>query len=130
MILGNIIISEHAIQRYRQRVVKHRQLDNEDELTSREIKKMIYNDLYYKNIREIIKFKDDFKFVFTRNNCEFRLEKSADDKSWVMLTVVRYKRMFPHEEPQISDSGEKIYGIRHEIDVRKKQKLEYEVNKK
>ena len=130
MITENIIISDHSIRRYRQRILTHRQI-LDDDIPKHEIKKMIFRDLHYRNIKEIVNFGQDYKFVFTKKHEEFRFEKSFDRKSWVLLTVVRYKRMFPHEDYVISEeTGDKIYGIKHEIKVRKEQKIEYEEGKR
>lgn len=130
MITENIIISDHSIKRYRQRILTHRQI-LDDDIPKHEIKKMIFKDLHYKNVKEIVNFGQDYKFVFTKKHEEFRFEKSFDRNSWVLLTVVRYKRMFPHEDYVIyEETGDKIYGIKHEIKVRKEQKIEYEEGKR
>lgn len=124
MIIGSIIITKHSIKRYRERILPHYGID--EDIENSEVIKMIYKDLNYKAIKEIVYFGDKLKFVFTRQNKEFRFEKSNDGKRWILLTVVRYKRMFPHEEPLEDAKGNKHYGINHEIEYRKKQKIKYE----
>lgn len=126
MIFGDIIITKHSIKRYRERILPHYGIDKD--ISDGEVIKMMYKDLNYRSIKEIVNFGNDLKFVFTRNHKEFRFEKSNNGKRWVLLTVVRYRRMFAHEEPLEDAKGIKQYGINHEIEYRKKQKIKYEKN--
>lgn len=127
MIFGHIIFSDHAIERYRERILKHKNLDME--MDRKDVIKLILRDISYKNIKKIVNY-GNYKFVFTRYNCEFRFERSHDNKSWVLLTVVRYKRLLPFEEPlhiEDLDEGNIVYGIHTAIKIREKKKREFEM---
>lgn len=129
MIFGKIYCSPHAIERFRKRIMSHRQLLNE-ESDSETIKKIL-REIDFKNVMKIVSFGDKYKFVFTKRNTELRFEKSRNGKFWVLVTCVRYQRMIESEEPlSLNDiKGKKSYGIRTAIKIREMQKLEFE-NKK
>lgn len=137
LIFGYIIFSQHAIDRYKTRVLKRREIGY-NELSDKKIKNIILREVSFKNVRRIISFGNDYKFVFTKNNLEFRFErsKSKHTESWVLTTVVRYNRVLPWEEPLIVDfdnveKGEvKNMGIKVAMDIREKQKINYESRKK
>lgn len=128
MLFGNIVFTSHAIEKYRERVLTHK---NIEDLSDKQIKKLILRDVSFKNVREIVNFGDEYKFVFTRYNCEFRFKKINND-NWLLMTVIRYKRIMKWEELDYYDlenmTKEEIKnaGIGAAIQVRKNKKLEYE----
>lgn len=129
MIFGKIYCSPHAIERFRSRIMVHRQMLNEE--TDKETIKKIYREIDFKNVMKIVTFGDKYKFVFTKRHTELRFEKSRNGKFWVLVTCVRYKRMTESEEPLSPKfiNGKNSYGIRTAIEIRERQKLEFE-NKK
>ena len=137
LIFGYVIFSQHAIDRYKTRVLKRKEIGY-NELSDKKIKNKILQEVSFKNVRRIVSFGNDYKFVFTKSNLEFRFErsKSKHAESWVLTTVVRYNRVLPWEEPLVIDfenvkKGEvKNMGIKVAIDIREKQKLKYESGKR
>lgn len=129
MIFGKIYCSPHAIERFKIRIMAHRQLLNEE--SDSEIIKKIHREIDFKNVMKIVSFGDKYKFVFTKRNTELRFEKSRNGKFWVLVTCVRYPRLTKSEEPlSLNDiKDKKLYGIRTAIKIREKQKIEFE-NKK
>ena len=132
MMFGHVIASEHSIKRYKERILSRKSEVKDDSRSA--IIKMILRDVSYRNIKEMVTFGDKYKFVFTNNNCEFRFEKSYDGKSWVLLTVIKYRKMFAFEEYQtleefraLKDSKDsKHVGAHTAINLRKEQKEKYE----
>lgn len=126
MIFGRVHISPHAIERYKERIMSHRHIA-ENEPNS-EISKRIYKEIDLRNTIKTVNFGDKYKFIFTKSNTEFRFEKSRDGKKWIMVTCVRYPRLLASEEPlSINDlDGNTTYGIRTAIKIREKQKNEFE----
>jgi|SRR5699024_7084190 len=125
LIRGKIYFTNHSIKRYKDRVLTHRQFDDED-LTDNDIKKMIKKDINYRQIKEIVDI-DNMKFVFTNNHFEFRFERTKDN-GWLLITVIRYKRLMPHQEPPIEEylkNTKQESGIRTAIAIRKRQKQRY-----
>lgn len=123
-----ILISDHCIERYRERIMSHRRW-NDPESKQETIKK-INREIDPRNILKVVYYGDDYKFVFTKKHTEFRFEKSNDRKFWVLVTCVRYTRLLASEEPcdieQIREGH--IYGIRTAIKIREKKKIMYESN--
>src|SRR5690625_482005 len=103
MLSGKIYLTRHAVDRYKERVLAHKKIDyvNED-ISYKEIKIMTMHEIKAKNVIECVSI-DDMKFIFTKTNCEYRLERSHDNKGWRLLTVIRYKRTTPNEEPLLED---------------------------
>ena len=127
MIFGKIYCSPHAIDRFRTRIMTHRQLLNEE--SDRETIKKIYREIDFKNVLKIVTFGDKYKFVFTKRSTELRFEKSRNGKFWVLVTCVRYDRLLQTEEPlDIKDIRGSYYkyGIRTAISIREKQKERFE----
>lgn len=129
MIFGKIYCSPHAIERFKKRIMSHRQLLEEE--SDEEIIKKIHREIDFRNVMKIVSFGDKYKFVFTKRNTEFRFEKSMNGKFWVLVTCVRYPRLIKSEEPISLDDikGKKYFGIRTAIEIREKQKIAFE-NKK
>lgn len=117
MIFGKVYFSDHAIERYRQRVLSHKNLD--ESMPKKDVISMIFRDIDYKHVKEIVSFKDEYKFVFTRHNTEFIFKREKN--IWLLITVIRYKRFMSYE--RAPKSKESIY---FNIENRKKQKIEYE----
>lgn len=128
MIFGKVNISPHAVERYKERVMTHRQLDIS--LPKKEIIKIILKEIDLKNTIKTITFGDKFRFIFTKSNTEFRFEKSRDGHYWIMVTCVRHARLLASEEPISIDDldGSTPYGIRTAILIREKQKIDWEKN--
>lgn len=129
MIFGKIYCSPHAIERFKNRIMSHRQLLDEE--NDAEIIKKIHREIDFGNVIKIVTFGDKYKFVFTKRNTELRFEKSRNGKFWVLVTCVRYPRLIKSEEPISLDDikGKKYFGIRTAIEIREKQKIDFE-NKK
>lgn len=134
MLLGmkKMIVSNHAFERYEERVLSHRNIGTE-ELSQQDLRRYITNEVQDKNIIEIVSFGDKFKFVFTKYNCEYRFEWDERQEAWVMLTVIRYKRVLPHLEASsmedLLENGEHLErGIRTAIEIRKYQKELWDAN--
>lgn len=134
MLLGmkKMIVSNHAFERYEERVLSHRNIGTE-ELSQQDLRRYITNEVQDRNIIEIVSFGDKFKFVFTKYNCEYRFEWDERQKAWVMLTVIRYKRVLPHLEASsmedLLENGEHLErGIRTAIEIRKYQKELWDKN--
>lgn len=129
MIFGKIYCSPHAIDRFKKRIMSHRQLLDEE--SDSEIIKKIHREIDFKNVMKIVNFGDKYKFVFTKRNTELRFEKSMNGKFWVLVTCVRYPRLMESEEPlSLNDiKNKKYFGIRTAIEIREKQKIDFE-NKK
>lgn len=129
MIFGKIYCSPHAIERFKNRIMSHRQLLDEE--NDAEIIKKIHREIDFRNVIKIVTFGDKYKFVFTKRNTELRFEKSRNGKFWVLVTCVRYPRLIKSEEPISLDDikGKKYFGIRTAIEIREKQKIDFE-NKK
>ena len=124
MLRGKVYLTRHAIDRYKERVLAHKKIDyvNED-IGYKEIKRMVMHDIKAKNVIECVSI-DDMKFIFTKTNCEYRFERSEDNKGWRLLTVIRYKRMMPNEEPLIEDYINNPHlqsGVRTALAIRKRQ---------
>lgn len=121
-----IHVSDHCIERYRERIMAHRHW-NEPETKTETIKK-IKREIDPRNILKVVYYGDDYKFVFTKKHTEFRFEKSNDRKFWVLVTCVRYTRLLASEEPcnieQIREGH--VYGIRTAVKIREKKKKMYE----
>lgn len=75
----DFIITDHAIQRYKERV------DDEEKDVIRRIKR----DLYFKKIRRIVN-NGNVRHVFTANSKEFIFVK--DKKKWILKTVIKRNR--------------------------------------
>lgn len=134
MLLGmkKMIISNHAYERYKERVLSHRNI-NHEELSQQDMHRYINNEIKDRNIIEIISFGNKFKFVFTKYHCEYRFEWDERQKTWVMLTVIRYKRVLPHLEASsmedLLENGDDIErGTRTAIEIRKYQKELWDKN--
>lgn len=129
MIFGKIYCSPHAIERFKNRIMSHRQLLDEE--SDEEIIKKIHREIDFRNVMKIVSFGDKYKFVFTKRNTELRFVKSRNGKFWVLVTCVRYPRLIKSEEPISLDDikGKKYFGIRTAIEIREKQKIDFE-NKK
>lgn len=128
MLLGmkKMIITNHAQERYKERVLAHRNI-NPDDLSSKDLHRYIRNEVNDRNIIAIVSFGDKFKFVFTKYQCEYRFEWDERQKAWAMLTVIRYKRVLAHLEARDMDdfleNGDFLErGIRTAIEIRKYQK--------
>ena len=94
---------------------------------------LINKEIKDRNIIEIISFGNKFKFVFTKYHCEYRFEWDSRQKTWVMLTVIRYKRVLPHLEASsmedLLENGDDIErGTRTAIEIRKYQKELWDKN--
>lgn len=116
MTFGKVFFSAHAIERYRQRVLTHKNMNTE--IPKKDVISMIYRDIDYKHIKEIVSFANDYKFVFTRHSTEFIFKN--ENGTWILITVIRYKRYLAFEDLQNKES------IFNSIKNRKKQKIEYE----
>lgn len=133
LIFGHIIFSDHAIHRYKTRYLEHKGFGY-DELSIEDIKGRILKQVSFRNVKKIVNFGDEFKFVFTKNNLEFRFKRSnsKNKDTWILQTVVRYVRVLPWEEPididldNVPRGQTQRLGIGVAIKVREKQKLEYE----
>lgn len=128
MLIGmkNITISHHALERYKERVLSHRNI-NPDDLSKKDFDRYIRNEIDDRNVISIVSFGNKFKFIFTKYQCEYRFEWDDSQNSWVMLTVIRYKRVLPHLEAKSMDdfieNGNSLErGIRTAIEIRKYQK--------
>lgn len=122
MLRGKIYFTKHALERYKNRVLTHRCIDQD--ISDKEIKKMIFKDIHIRNIKEVV-YDEDMCYIFTNTHIEFRFEKSKDKKGWILITVIRYKRMLPNEEPTLEEYLQNNYldsGIRTAIALRKRQK--------
>lgn len=122
MLRGKIYFTKHALERYKNRVLTHRCIDQD--IPDKEIKKMIFKDIHIRNIKEIV-YDEDMCYIFTNTHIELRFERSKDKKGWVLITVIRYKRMLPNEEPTLEEYLQNNYldsGIRTAIALRKRQK--------
>ena len=122
MLRGKIYFTKHALERYKNRVLTHRCIDQD--IPDQEIKKMIFKDIHTRNIKEIV-YDEDMCYIFTNTHIELRFEKSKDKKGWILITVIRYKRMLPNEEPTLEEYLQNNYldsGIRTAIALRKRQK--------
>lgn len=121
-----MMISEHCIDRYKERVMTHRRWDQPEPRSVTETK--IKRELNLRNIKKVVNYGDKYKFIFTKQHTEFRFEKSNDGKFWVLVTCVRYPRLLASEEPvdleQIRDGH--IYGIRTAIQIRENKKVLFE----
>lgn len=137
LVFGYIIFSDHAIDRYKTRVLQRKGIGY-NELSLEKIKGNILKDVAFQNVRKIVSFGADYKFVFTRNNLEFRFErsKSKNKETWVLITVVRYNRVLPWEEPldidlsKCKDGEVQKMGIGVAIKIREQQKIKHERGKK
>lgn len=122
----DINISDHSIQRYRERIMSHRHW-NDDEPKSETMKK-IRREIDPRNVLKVVNYGEKYKFIFTKKHTEFRFERSNDRTCWILVTCVRFVRLMESEEPidisQIKRGH--IYGIRTAIKIREKKKLEYE----
>ena len=122
MLRGKIYLTKHALERYKNRVLTHRCIDQD--IPDKEIKKMIFKDIHIRNIKEIV-YDEDMCYIFTNTHIELRFERSKDKRGWVLITVIRYKRMLPNEEPTLEEYLKNNYldsGIRTAISLRKRQK--------
>lgn len=122
----DINFSDHSIERYRERIMRHRHL-LDDEPKSKTIKK-ICREIDPRNVMKVVNYGDDYKFIFTKKHTEFRLERSNDRKFWILVTCVRFVRLMESEEPLSIEEVKRgrVYGIRTAIKIREKKKLEYE----
>lgn len=134
MLLGmkNFIVSNHALERYKERVLTHRNI-NYDELDPQDLYRYIRNETQDRNIIAVVSFGEKFKFVFTKYHCEYRFEWDERQQAWVMLTVIRYKRVLPHLEASsmedLLENGDFLErGVRTAIEIRKYQKELWDKN--
>lgn len=124
MIFGKVYISPHAINRYRERVLSHKRINDDSD---KNVVSRILRDIRLSNTIKSITFGDEYRFVFTKSNVEYRFEKSRDKKSWIMVTCIRHRRMVESEEPiSLSDISDKNYGIRTAIRIREQQKEKFD----
>lgn len=124
---GKIFFTKHAIERYRLRVIDNKYNLMEQELDENDIKNMIRKDMRSKNIKKII-YIDDMCYVYTRSHIEYRLEKCK--KGWLAITLIKYKRILPNEEPKFEDYLKNTTlqsGIRTAIKLREKQIEDYNI---
>lgn len=128
MIFGKIQVSPHAINRYKERVLYHRRLSTD--ISDKKIRDLILKEIDLRNIIKTVSFGNKYKFLFTKSNTEFRFEKSRDGNYWILLTVVRHRRLLASEEPLSINSIKKnqVYGIRTAIAIRESQKQKFEKN--
>lgn len=76
------VVTEHAIERYCNRVQREKATDDE-------IKRRIKKDLHYTKIKKIIT-RSNIKFVFTQNSKEFIFIKR--NNMWVLKTIIKRTR--------------------------------------
>lgn len=82
MILGRYIISDHAVERYNERVGAYRGMS---------IRQSINKDLHFTRIKKIVtNHEDDTVHVFTRHSKEFIFIK--DSKALILRTVIKRSR--------------------------------------
>lgn len=126
MIFGKIFIHEHAIERYKTRVMLHRNLDINE--SNSKIKRRILNELNLKNVIKTIRYGEKYCYVFTRSNVEFRFEKGGSKSdAWNLMTVIKHNRMLESEEPiDIENIKGQKYGIRTAIRIRERDKAKWE----
>lgn len=124
---GKIFFTRHAIERYRLRVIDNKYNLMKQEFDDDDIKNMIKKDMRSKNIKKII-YIDDMCYVYTGSHIEYRLEKCK--KGWLVITLIKYKRMLPNEEPKFENYLRDTTlqsGIRTAIKLREKQIEDYNI---
>lgn len=124
---GKYIVSPHAIERYIERVMNHRNQLNPE--PSKVTERKIRNELSLKNVLATVNFGEKYKFIFTKSNVEFRFERKTNDL-WVLTTCIRHLRLMESEEPlnyRKIKRGD-VYGIRTAILIRKHQAKKWNKN--
>jgi len=127
IIFDDFDVSQHALERFRERVMLTRNL-NISENKEKTVEK-IKRELDGRNIKKVINFGDKYKYIFTKRNTEFRFIRSHSNNFWILTTVVDYPKMLLSEEPLSIEeiNGSIKFGITTAIKIREKQKLEYEM---
>lgn len=102
------VITNHAKQRFLQRLGRRR----ESNISNEGIEKTIQKELTIKRIRYIIDI-DDYKYVFLKNGKEYRFKKH--NNTWILLTIIRHTREQYHTRVNILRKKKKLPPISFKI---------------